>query len=112
MFYLRETYRFDRDLELAVGEVSVRAQLRYYGFHIPHNFRGGTWSGYIAYRTSPGFVPTKINKALISRGRRNLLPSRMGWNASGNDACSEPSKGCGCARFPFQPALSIRTALT
>jgi hypothetical protein len=46
--YLRETYRFDRSLELAVGEVCARAQLGYYGSLIPHNFRGGAWSSYIA----------------------------------------------------------------
>ncbi|MGB9415614.1 MAG: hypothetical protein WCB58_04805, partial [Acidobacteriaceae bacterium] len=64
-------YRFDRDLELAVGEVAS-AQLGYYGFPIPHNFRGGAHGlAILLYKNSPRFVPTKINKALISRGRRS-----------------------------------------
>jgi hypothetical protein len=46
--YLRETYRFDRDLESAVAKFASAQCSDIYGFPVPHNFRGGAWSIYIA----------------------------------------------------------------
>ena len=40
-FYLRETYRFDRDLESAVDEVWSSHCSNIYGLPIPYNLRGG-----------------------------------------------------------------------